>query len=136
MVTHGHWSATPSTSAGIWMYLRGSYCRHRRARSSKMAARNDSSHLRAKLAALDLQSTPELFHSFFHSYDSHARSFAYRRAVQHSAGYTPPVIADGDCQPFCDVLDLDAGLGASGVQVNICKAGLHNSEDREFCLFG
>src|SRR6202011_3706335 len=83
-------SSRPLLAASNWPCLTG----RRRLRSSKMAARNYRCHLRAALAGLDFQPPAELFHSFFHSYNSYASAFAHRGAVQHSVRYSPPVIAD------------------------------------------
>src|SRR3981081_4380609 len=101
-----------------------------------MRARNYYSHLRAPLATLDFQPAAELFDPFSHSYDSDAGAFAWGVTVQHAVRYTSPVISYRNSQSFVNLVDLDLGLVASGMQVNICKAGLHNPEEREFCFFG
>ena len=88
-----------------------------RLRSSKMAARNYCRHLRAALAGLNFQPPAELFHSFFHSYNSYPSSFVHGGAVQHSVRYAPPMIANRNCQSVGDVLDLDVGFVASRMQV-------------------
>lgn len=101
-----------------------------------MTARNYCCHLRAALAALNFQPPAELFHSFFHSYNSYASAFAHRGAVQHSVRYSPSMITDRNCQSVCYVLDLYVRLVASRMQMNICKTGLHDAEDGQFCFFG
>jgi hypothetical protein len=99
-----------------------------------MASGNYCRHLRAARAGRDFQAAAEMFYSLFHSDDSDAS--AYGGVVQHSAGYAPPMIADGNGQSIGDILYLDGGLVASGMQVNIGKAGLHNPEDGKFGFFG
>ena len=101
-----------------------------------MASGNYCRHLRAVRAGRDFQAAAEMFYSLFHSDDSDASAFAYGGAVQHSAGYAPPMITDGDGQSIGDIIYLDGGLVASGMQVNIGKAGLHNPEDGKFGFLG
>ena len=103
---------------------------------SKMGARNHYSHFCAALAALYFQSAAELLHSFSHSYDPHSHPFARGVTSQHSLGYTAPLIGYRNSQSLWDLLELDPGLVAAGMQMNMCKAGLHDPEDREFRFSG
>src|SRR6185437_2322286 len=93
-------------------------------------------HCCAVPTSFNLQTAAELPDSFSHACDTYANRLCPRRMVQHSIRYPLTLVTDQYDDSIGEILlNRYLGLAGSRMEVNVCKTGLHDAEDRKLGFF-